>query len=431
MLRRAFAANILGQAASLGLGFIASLVLARWLGPSDRGLLAIILSLSTVAYVLVSVGLPLSVEYHAARGGPGGRLLGNTLAWGVGIAVTVIPAVWLLRDWIADTFGHGRGGGAWVLAAVLVPITFVQWTTGNQLSGLLRFGFFNLLFAALRAVYLVAALVLLALGLGVSAGVLATILASLVMTFAALPVILRGQRLGLDGPLMRSMLSFGARHQVGLIFQTLNYRLDVVILQFFRPLAAVGYYVVAQVIAELVTTLGQAFESSVLPLVTREEVEGQPSATTQSALRHHAVLALVAIAGVAALGPPLIYFGFGPSFQRAIVPMLILLPGMWFLGTGGVVGSSLGGRGRPGTRSLLAGVGLIATITLDLTLIPLFGVNGAAVASTVAYSIYGCASLVVLSRMTGLTVRELVVPTRSELSVYPSAFRAAIARVRS
>jgi Na+-driven multidrug efflux pump len=103
--------------------------------------------------------------------------------------------------------------------------------------------------------------------------------------------------------------------------------------------------------------------------------------------------------------------------------MFILMPGMWFLGTGTVVAGDLRGRGKPGIASILAGITLVVTVALDLVLIPPYGVPGAAIASVASYVVFGLASLIVLSRVTKISVRTLVVPTRADFAVYPAALR--------
>ena len=65
------------------------------------------------------------------------------------------------------------------------------------------------------------------------------------------------------------MVSYGRKSQFGSIFQFLNARFDVLILQFFVPLASIGYYIVAQFLVELVMVLTRSFQSSVTSLVTR------------------------------------------------------------------------------------------------------------------------------------------------------------------
>jgi O-antigen/teichoic acid export membrane protein len=430
VLARSLTLNMIGEVASLVLGFVASILLARLLGPADRGLLALELSIVDFAYAIGSLGLPLSVEYHAARRERAGSLLANTLAYGAVLAAVVVPLAWLLQGTLADVFGRGEGGATWVLAAALVPLSFVQWTTANQLSGSLRFGVFNALWIAMRLVYVVVTVALLFAGLGVTAGLLGAAAAATVTVLGGSRVLLRGERLRVDPPLLGRMVRYGARLQVGSLFQLLNYRLDVIVLQFFQPLAQVGYYIVAQVVAELVTRLSSAFQSSVLPLVSHADTDEDRDRTTIAALRHQALLTAVAIAVVAAAGPLLLVFAFGPEFRASIVPMLIILPGIWFLNTGVVVGAALGGRGRPGTASLLSGVALVVTVALDLALIPQFGVTGAAVASLCSYAAYGIAALAVAGRVMDVRPAQLVRPTREDLRLYPRAARVLLARAR-
>ena len=433
MLARSITLNILGTAGSLAIGFVASLLLARWLGPADRGLLALMTEVYTVGIGLVALGLPMTVTYYASRRGVShGALLGNTMAYAAALAVVVVPAVWLARAPIADTFARGRGGDAWILAGILIPLLFLDWTTHNQLLGKLRFGLYNVLVVVSRLTTLALVVVLVGwAGLGVTGGLLAMGAASIVMIAGSLPPLLRDERPRLDLPFFRTMVRYGRRVQVGTLLQFVNSRLDVLVLQFFRPLADVGVYVVAVVLAELVITLATAIGTSLLPLVSTFEGDERQTATTVASLRHHSILALAAIVLDCALAPVLVVFGYGHQFLGSLVPFYILLPGMWVLGTSSVVTNDLRGRGRPGTSSLLAAVVVVATIALDFALIPPFGIVGAALASAIAYTVFGTLSLVVLGRIVGISPRRLVTPTRAELAAYPAAARTLRARLRT
>ena len=422
MLARSVAFNLAGQLGSLAIGFVSSIVLARLLGPADRGLLALLISVSELTFVLAGLGLPLAVMFFASRAAPQtAALLGNSLAYGIGLFAVLVPAFFLLREPLGDAFARGEGGSAWALVAAIVSLNFLNWTTRNQLVGGLRFGLSNLLVVASKAMTLLGVVILVGLlDWGVTGGLVATGLGSLLSIAASLSVLLRHARPELDGDLFRRMVSYGVRVQAGAFFSTVNTRLDVLVLQAFRPLASVGYYVVAQVVAELVIVLARAFQGSVLPLVAREEGRGE---TTAVALRHHSFLAAVAVLVNAGFGTLVILYAYGDEFRPALEPMLILLPAMWFLGTGNVVASDLGGRGRPGTSSALAALAAGLTLVLDLILIPPYGVNGAAVASVCAYAVYGTASLVVLSRISGIPVRDLVVTRRDDLRAYGRLLR--------
>src|SRR5919205_102955 len=63
MLARSVTLNIAGTAGSLLVGFVTSILLARWLGASDRGLLALMTEIYMVALGLVALGLPMTVTY--------------------------------------------------------------------------------------------------------------------------------------------------------------------------------------------------------------------------------------------------------------------------------------------------------------------------------------------------------------------------------
>jgi stage V sporulation protein B len=412
--------NVLGNGATLLVGFVASIALARWLGPADRGLLALMLSTGSLALVLTAAGLPVSVVYFAARSREDGpAILGNCLAHAAVLSAILVPASLLLYQPLADAVGAGHGGRVWVLAAVIVPITFLDWTTHSQLQGTLQFGRFNVLLVLQRIAYAIGVLILLGIvDLGVSSGLIATAVGSLVMIGGSMIPILRIGPPRIDLGLMKRMFRYGFRAQVGSLLQLANGRLDVIILQFFRPLSEVGYYVVAQTVAELVVQLADAFQWSNMALVSKEEGDAPGSSTTGVAIRHHALISGIAALGNIAFGTVVILFAYGSKFHSAVAPMIILLPGVWLLGIGFVVGGDLGGRGRPGLASALTAAAAVVTIVLDFALIPPFGVIGAAIASVCAYSTLGIGSLVALRRVSGIPVRELIVPTRADLAFY-------------
>jgi O-antigen/teichoic acid export membrane protein len=430
---RSVGLNFAGEIGTLAIGFFSSLLIARWLGPADRGLLSLIATSTGITMVFVNVGVPMAVWYYASRpNAPVGALLGNSLLQAALVTAVLVPAAWLLEQPLSDALAHGRGGLAWVLGAAVVPLTFLEWSTRNQLTGQLRFGLSNALVTAEKLVLVAAVVVFLyEFGWGVSGVFAAQGAGFLVGIFGALVVLLRQQRPRLDFPLLRRLLGYGARVQVGSLFQLFNSRFDVLILQFYRPLRDVGYYVIAQVVAELVMLFSRSFQSSVLSFVSHESGRPERQAeTTALTLRHHALLSAGAILVDAAFAPLLIIYGYGSAFRPAIVPIFVLLPGVWFLGNGLVIANDLSGRARPGLASVLSGVAVAVTVTLDFALIPPFGVMGAAVASVVAYVVFGVISVVALSRVSGVAFRQLV-PRRSDLAVYVTLVRTLPARARA
>jgi O-antigen/teichoic acid export membrane protein len=425
--------NVLGTGTSLVIGFLASVLLARLLGPADRGLLAVMIAAGTLALVVSAGGLPVSVVYFASRRErEGPAILGNCLLHAAVLTAILVPGVLLFYHPVASLFSHGRGGRTWVLAAALVPITFLAWTTASQLQGMLEFGRLNVLLVLQRVAYALAILILLGvLSLGVSAGLIAAAIGSAVTIAGSVILILRLGPPRLDFALMTEMLTYGVKAQVGSILEIANGRLDVIILGFYRPPSQVGYYVVAQAIAEIVVQLATAFQWSNMALISRDQGADPEASTSAVALRHLTLITGLATLFNAAFGTLVILLGYGKAFHPAVVPMLILLPGVWFLSLSVVIQGDLGGRGRPGLASILVAVAAGVTVILDIALIPPFGVYGAAIASVVAYSTLGISSLLTLRRVSRIPLRELLLPTRADVAVYVKFARRFLAGLRS
>ena len=432
LLGRAVAWNVFGQVGVLSIGFVSSLLVARWLGPEDRGLLAVVAYTAEIVVAVGGIGLTYAVVYFVSRpDSRPGAVLGNSILYGLGLAAVFVPAFVLLRGPLSE-LTSGRGEAAWALAGLFVPLLFLDWCIHNQLFGRLRFGLLNLFLVGSRIVVLVLAVLLVGIaGYGVGGALISLMAASLALIVATLIVILPDVRPSIDLRLLGEMISYGARVSVGWIFQILNYRADVLMLQLLTTLTSVGYYVVAQIVAELTLTFAAALQSSVTALTAKAEGDPNQDETMIASLRHQTLLTSTAIVLVAIGGPALVHFGYGAAYDDAIVPMLILLAGMLPLGAAAVVTGNLRGRGRPGASSILAGITVVVTLGLDVLLIPPYGVTGAAIASVCAYWFYGIASVLTLARSTGLAARTLVLPTRRELEAYGRIARAALSRPAS
>ena len=95
-LRRGAAISAVGEVGVLVIGFLGSIIIARYLGPSDRGLLAVIQVVATISVSLAGLGLPVASQYQAARNPRlTGTLIGNCLvvAAVLGVVALAVGAV--------------------------------------------------------------------------------------------------------------------------------------------------------------------------------------------------------------------------------------------------------------------------------------------------------------------------------------------------
>jgi stage V sporulation protein B len=119
------------------------------------------------------------------------------------------------------------------------------------------------------------------------------------------------------------------------------------------------------------------------------------------------VVSTVTAIGMAAVGAPLVRLLFSDQFADAYLPLVLLLPGVVAFGATNVLMNDVVGRGRPGAVSIVAVVGLVASVALDLWLVPAYGVTGAAVASTLVYLVDSVLAVVLFLRVSGRRAGDL------------------------
>jgi O-antigen/teichoic acid export membrane protein len=422
------AVSIIGSTVvSLAIGYIASIALARSLGPAGRGLVAVIQSDVTLVMATAGLGTPTAITFFAsrrARHQP--ALSGFALIYAGGLGALAALAVLFGGGWLADHQGRGFDARLWWLGAALIPLMYYEYFVASMLNARREYGMQNRLNVLGRIGTLVATLSLVTgLGWGVAGGLIAASMISIVRIAGCLPMV---KRIGIRMPrrhVAGATMNYGWRVAIGQLFRFFSGRFDVLVLSFMAPLATVGYYAVAQVVAEIVLVVPQSFGFVVLPMVAAGEAH-----RAGPALRLVGSLSLLGVLAVSIVGPALIILGFGAAFRPALVPFFILLPGIWMLGCANICGSVLSGKKRPGSASLLAGGAALLTLILDLALIPPFGAVGAAIASTAAYSLFGISSLLLVARVLETPLTRLLFVTLDEARGYwkIAAMRLAIAR---
>ena len=132
---------------------------------------------------------------------------------------------------------------------------------------------------------------------------------------------------------------------------------------------------------------------------------------------------LLACLVMALIGEWLIVLLFGKAYEPAYPALLALLPGMFSLCYATILHMDLLGKRRPGTLSLFSGCAAGLNLVLTVALIPLWGIVGAAIASSIAYTAMTLAMLVLYCRISGVGIGHT-------LLVFPSDLRMLHAQLR-
>ncbi len=400
------------------LGFLTSPLIARLLGPTDRGRFTYFLTIAQSAVVVCGLGLPQAVTFFVAhRRFARAQIIAVAATWWLALSgVAGLIAAALVSSWPTG-FAH-------LTRPEVVPLVVVSLASlavglsSSVLLGLSRTTEYYLL-QCLTSLTLVGTLAVLWL-----TGHFAYL--SMIETYAAITAVacvvtaLRiapraGLRFTAAGDLWRRMLAYALKIYPGSVLSMVIVRVDVFVVAAFHGLAAVGYYAVSVQMAAVVYQVAGLVATVRLPRVaghSKSEADRSfPRISRRLIATSVASAFAVAVAGILVIR--LWLWQFSPS----IVVLLLLLPGAICLGLAQLYFTELAGRGRPGYGSAVTIVLAVAMIALDFWLIPRWGINGAAVASSVVYASGFMFALVGVHRESGIGFRELLLIGRGDLRI--------------
>jgi O-antigen/teichoic acid export membrane protein len=406
------------RVAALPLSFLTTIVTSRFLHPDGRG--AYVLGLLTVTIAATLIGNATAVTYEVGRRPEEVRaILGRALALSL-VLGTVGIGVLLPLDQLMSTGGRF---GAVALFPLGLPLLLVSQSIGGALPALGRLRLLNVVqFVPPAALLVGTASAVWLFRLGVRGAVVAW----LVTQAVAVLVCLVGAR-DLWLPLVRESLSLrgssafvllGMRAGVVNLVALVNYRVELMLLEAFRGLHAVGIYSVSVSLAELLWLVSGTLSAVTVAPALAAASDRESGEIVARTLRHTLILTASAGLVLGAVCAFLIPVVFGHAFRGSVLPLLLLVPGAVAYAPASVLSTFFSMRlGRMRYPLVVAGLSAATTAVVCVGLVPLLGAPGAAIASTVGYATGSVALGVMFVRRAGLGLRALV-PGAADFGVY-------------
>jgi O-antigen/teichoic acid export membrane protein len=177
---------------------------------------------------------------------------------------------------------------------------------------------------------------------------------------------------------------------------------DTVLIGFFMTNADIGIYRTAFQLTSVATFTTLAFQTVLYPKISSWEVQGRVREIENSLARaftYSLLLAIPTCIGGWVLGDRLLYYLYGASFVEGAPALFFLLlvqvvNVFMFLAT-----MSLNALNHPKDAFTITLIAALTNILLDIVLIPIFGIMGAAAATLIAMTLNAIVALVLLSRI--------------------------------
>ena len=414
-----------------GLG--TGIITARLLGPNDRGLFTILLLLPQTLVNFAKMGVAqANVYYIRKRGASVGTVASNSLVLSLIVTLVLLAACLLGWNWIIAPFTRGAARSYIWLALSVIPFVLIESYFLAIMQAVENFRAYNMQ-SVYKAVFsfLGIAFALLALHGRLWAALLSQMIVLAAANVWLLYKVWRMAPFGLrwDGGVGRGTLEFGAKSYLQTVAAHLHYRIDVYLIAYFLTPTDVAFYAIAVNMTNPILQIPDAIGTVIFPkLAGSSDVDAH--AQTAVTCRHTLFATIMAALFYAGVGSQALTLAYGARYAPAIRPMVLMLPGIIMISLYQILTRNFTSRNRQQVNIIAAAIALGVNCTLNVILIPRFGISGAAVSTAISYTLAALLLLFVFVRESGASLRGTVVIRVADLASYPRMLMAAGSRLR-
>lgn len=195
-------------------------------------------------------------------------------------------------------------------------------------------------------------------------------------------------------------------------FRILNFteaKFDVLIIGFFLTISDVGIYSIAVSITLIFQSIIQTSISTVLlPSLIKSKYNDQIK-ITQNYFKLSLFLASIFLIFLTIIGQLFITKVYGNEFSTAYLPMIILLIGALIKSPTACINSFFKSSGKPEELYKTSIYSVFINVILCFILIPIYGIIGAAISSSISYFLYGSIMIYKFKKTSNFTLQKLIV----------------------
>ena len=401
----------------------ASILVARLLGTEGQGSYASAVIFPTLFAFIGLLGIDAAHTYLlSGKRAPLGQINAQSLRLVVVLSLVITPIYLVFIRFY-------RGAEALELASILslagaiVPILLAKYLSVALLLGLQRIKWFNVA----NAVQAVALLGLMCLNFlvfdgGVRGAVVAYMVSEISVTAIAIAVARReaaGRPL-LETPapgLFRRSIIYALQGHVGNVLVQFSYRFDMFLVLSMVGLAGQGLYSIAVVLAEKLSHIPQSVQVVLFPKLSSLPTE-EANRLTPRVLRSSLFLTAVAAVALLLLSRPVLLLFYGTEYLPGLRALQILVPGIVALSIAKILAGDFSSRDRRIYHTIATAIGFALNLSLCLVWIPRMGIEGAAWASTVSYTVQSVVVLVFFRKLSGNGIFESIVIRGDDLRLF-------------
>jgi O-antigen/teichoic acid export membrane protein len=186
-------------------------------------------------------------------------------------------------------------------------------------------------------------------------------------------------------PVVKQMLTFGFQNQIAHITQLLSFRLSYYVIEEYIGIAAVGVYSNGISIVESIWMVAKSMSLVQYSYISNSTNREESARITLLLVKAGLFASLLLLIPLVLIPVEAYVFIFGQGFSDIKPVIITLLPGILIYNFSILFGHYFSGTGRYSINGRISAIGLIVSVILYFTLIPLFNIRGAGLATSLSY----------------------------------------------
>lgn len=410
----------------LSLNFAVSIVIARILGPSGKGSFALIMLLPTILTTFLNFGICVSTVYFTSKKKYDlSVIVSNNLLITFIVSIISVLIGLVLIYILNNNYFKSINANYLIIGLLIVPLTFFLQNFGSILQGMESFTQYNIFNIIQNASYFILVLGLLVYPniLMALAAFIVSLLVNCILLYIEIIKPIKIKKLNVDRNYLNDSFKYGIKSYFNNIMTYFNYRADVIIIKYFLNTAAVGYYSISVSFAELMWIISQSASTVIFPRISSLENKDDKNKITNTVARFVLFATLMGVIIMFFASDFIIPFIYSKSFNQSIMPLKIILIGILFFSFARVLSNDLTGRGKPELNIITSSVGLTINIVLNILMIPQYGINGAALSSSISYSIQSILTIIIYCKVSDTNLLKILFIQKSDINLIKSLLK--------
>lgn len=404
------------------LGFVTTIIIVRSISPADFGVFSLIISFSLTLCYLSSAGLPQAIVFFIGkRKEPLGKIVGLSFFLFFCIAIGIAVIGYMFKDYPLNSFLKELPSHYFFPLLILYFFTLFDSFLLSITRGTQNFLLFNVRRILTPAGNLIGVcLVFLVFGPSLKSVVAVFISICVVSTawFFIKVISITSFRLHLDWTSMKSFFTYGIKSYLQILTGHLIYQIDLYLIAYLLSAKQVAFYSIAVGVATLLWYLPNTIGVVLFPTLSSIHNDEEIHMFSAEVCRHTLFITCIGAVGLGLAGKYLILFFFGAEYIESVNAMLFILPGIVAMSIYKVLTRNFSSRNRQQVSIIAAAISLVVNIGLNFILIPKYGIEGAAIASTISYIIAGAILVLVVKMESGISLREMLFIDKSDIKFY-------------